>query len=321
MKYNNKTQTARQKYLQRQLLSEKEQKCIDKDLSGNDFRFFMSADTSFILPDQYRAESTYRLIEKRMNPDGLARHRTLIQYIGYAAAVMILAFLSTILYNNYIKQPRIVYATTSYGEKKEVILPDGSIVILNSMSSIAYPEKMNRQTREVQLQGEAYFEVAKNAHQAFIVKINNMEVKVLGTRFNIHAYENQDYIATTLFEGIVSVSAHGQSAYKLKPGEQAIYRKESEKFETREIKDINDEDAWRHNVLAFDNRTLSEILNTLSREYNVTFEMDNEELKRLKITARFRSEESVDKALEILGESAAFTHTRHGNTYKITTQK
>ncbi len=320
MEYNNKTQEARRKYLEGLSLSKEEQERIDKDLSGNDFRFFISDDSSFILPDKYNEESTYQLIEKQIGQNTSIRRIPFIRYIGYAAAILIIALFSTITYN-YLKQPEILYVSTSYGEKKEVTLPDGSLIILNSMSSITYPEKMNGEIREVSLQGEAYFDVAKKTNKAFIVKADNVEVKVLGTKFNIDAYENQEHITTTLFEGIVSVGLHGNTVQKLNPGEQAVFSKTSEELKILQLENTDGEEAWRNNMLVFENIPLSDILNTLSREHNVTFDIDSENLKQLHITARFNSTLPVDTALAILGKSAEFKYTKQNNIYKITVGK
>lgn len=319
MKYSNKIQTARQKYLRGIPLTDLEQTLINKDLSNKDFMFFMSDDTPLIIPDRYGAEKTYTLIQKKIDQNISYKSKPLIKYISYAAAILVLTLLSTVIYTNF-KEPTMLYATTSYGEKKEIKLPDGSLVILNSMSSIAYPQKMNGKTREVLLQGEAYFDVAKNPDKAFVVKVEDIEVKVLGTKFNIDAYESQEYITTSLFEGIVSVGIHSGHNKKLKPGEQAIFSKKSEELEVQQFRSVDKETAWLNNELAFDNEQFSTILQALSREYNVTFDINNETLKKLRMTARFSLSGSVDTALDILGESAEFTYTKQGNKYKITTR-
>lgn len=320
MKYSNKIQTARQKYLKGLPLSDIEQKLINKDLSKKDFIDFISDDTPFIIPDKYSEENTYKLIDEKINQGVPNKSKPLIKYISYAAAILVLTFLSTIIYNNF-KQPAMLYVSTSYGEKKEIKLPDGSMVALNSMSSIAYPQEMNGKTREVSLQGEAYFDITKNPNKTFIVKVEDIEVKVLGTKFNIDAYESQEHITTSLFEGIVSVGIHSGHTKKLKPGEQAVFRKKSEKIEIQQIKNMDIETAWRNNELVFDNEQLSNILNALSREYNVTFDIDNKTLEKLHITARFSLNKPLDTALDILGESAEFTYTKQGNKYIITTRK
>jgi len=318
MKYDNKTQAARQKYLQALPLSPQEQAQIKKDLLGEDFCFFQSDDTTFILPEKYSAETTYRLIEERIKPDVQIKRRAVIKYISYAAAIVVIALLSTFGIHYYnTQQSATLFVSTSYGEKKEVVLPDGSTVMLNSLSSIAYPKKMNGKTREVALQGEGYFDVAKNPDKTFIVKVDDIEVRVLGTKFNVNAYEDRESITTTLFEGIVSVGINNEQARKLQPGEQAVFARNAKELEIHQLKDIVTEEAWRNNILVFDNEALADILNTLSREYKVAFNIDNDELKQLRITGRFSSAESIDDVLTVLGESAGFGFAKRGNMYEL----
>lgn len=320
MKYNNKIQLAREKYLKKLPLSDQEQILIEKDFSGKDFLFYKEEDKPFILPEKYSAESTFSIVQEEINKGTSTNRKSFIKYIGYAAAILVIALLSTILYN-YTQQSSTLYASTTYGEKKEIHLPDGSTVILNSLSSISYSKKMNGKTRNVTLHGEAYFDVAKNTDKAFIVKAEDIEVKVLGTKFNINAYENQENITTTLFEGSVSVGTNSRNTSKLKPDQQAIFNKETKKIETRTLTNASIGAAWRNNILVFDNMRLSDILNTLSRQYNVKFDVDNQQLKQLRITARFSSDESIENALSILGKSAEFTYIQENNNYKIISRK
>lgn len=322
MKYNNKVQAARQKYLRGLPLSDKEQALIEKDLSGNDFSFFESEDKPLILPDKYTADRTFELIENRLIRSKNNFRKPLIQYFGYAAAIVVVVLLSTFIYKNTTRTPDFLYASTSYGEKKEVILPDGSKVILNSQSTISYPPKMEGKTREVKLQGEAYFDVVKNPTRTFIVNAEEIEIKVLGTKFNVNAYENQETITTTLFEGAVSVGTDSGNTYRLKPGEQNLFDKKTKVFETRVVENIDTKVAWLNNLLVFDNQSLSSILETLTREYNVVFDIENDSLKQLRITARFKSNEDVKDILNILGKSARFTYIKQNNNkYKIVSRK
>lgn len=317
MKYNNKVQAARQRYLKRLPLSDQEQELIDKDLSGKDFAFFLSEDKPFILPHKYDEDATYALIENQRGKAKLKIQKQFVKYFGYAAAVLFIVLCSTAVYNYVIQSPTIMQISTAEGEKKEIKLPDGSTVILNCLSSLSYPQTMDGSTREVVLNGEAYFDVAKNPKSTFIVKAENIEVKVLGTKFNINAYEDKENITTTLFEGIVSVGIHARNPSKLKPGEQAIFSKKTKELETRVLSHPAEEEAWRNDVLVFDNEKLANILETLSRQYGVKFEIDNKQLEQLRITARFDTSVSIQNALNILSQSANFTYIKENNKYKI----
>ncbi len=163
MKYKNKIQTARKKYLETEVLSENDRNLIDRDLAGKDYINFLSDNQNFILPEKYSAETTYQLInEKIVKVNKDLKFANIIRYTKYAAAIIVIALISTYVYKYVLSSPEMIYASTSYGERKEIMLPDGSIVILNSLSHLSYPEKMDGDTREVSLNGEAYFDVIKN---------------------------------------------------------------------------------------------------------------------------------------------------------------
>src|SRR6202012_5385646 len=111
--------------------------------------------------------------------------------------------------------------TTPKGYQYQVVLPDGSKVWLNAASSLKFPTAFNGKERDVEVTGEAYFEVAKNPDMPFIVKVNREEVRVLGTHFCIMAYDDEKVLATTLLEGSIMLTS-GKSVHILKPGNQAL---------------------------------------------------------------------------------------------------
>ncbi len=136
-------------------------------------------------------------------------------------------------------------------------LPDGTIAWLNAMSSIYFPTVMNVDKRIVEVTGEVYFEVKKDKEKPFIVRTKEEEILVLGTAFNVHAYEDEKDITTTLLEGAVKVNG-----IVLKPGEEVtgnIARKA----------DINKTMAWKNGLFDFDNVELYSVLTQLSRWYDV----------------------------------------------------
>lgn len=157
--------------------------------------------------------------------------------------------------------------STPKGGQYQLTLADGTRVWLNAASSITYPTVFTNNTREVKITGEAYFEVAKNAGKSFKVIVNGMEVEVLGTHFNINAYDDEAAIKTTLFEGAVKV-IKGTSQERLKPGQQAqLDRKNT-------LKVINDVDtgmeiAWKNSEFNFKNTDLKTVMRQLARWYDL----------------------------------------------------
>jgi len=157
--------------------------------------------------------------------------------------------------------------TTPRGGEYQVILPDGTKVWLNAASSITYPTQFTGNERHVKLTGEAYFEVAKNKKKPFYVAMNDVQVRVLGTHFNISAYGDDDAITTTLLEGSVQVTKN-KSVSLLKPGQQAIVKPASDDIA---VSDANIEDAmaWKNGYFIFNNDNITGIMKKVSRWYNV----------------------------------------------------
>lgn len=163
--------------------------------------------------------------------------------------------------------------STPKARQYSVVLPDGSHVWLNAASSLKYPTAFNGKQREVEMTGEAYFEVAHNASQPFIIKTNGTEVKVLGTHFNINAYSDESTTRTTLLQGLVEVS-YGGKDLKIQPGKQA--RSEPQGIR---VLSVNTEQvvAWKNGLFDFNGMTLKEVLRQLARWYDmhVVFEGGN----------------------------------------------
>ncbi|QSW87995.1 DUF4974 domain-containing protein [Flavobacterium endoglycinae] len=160
--------------------------------------------------------------------------------------------------------------STPIGGQYNIVLADGTKVFLNAVSSIKYPTQFNGDQRIVELEGEAYFEVAKNKNQPFIVKSADQAIKVLGTHFNVHAYDNEPIIKTTLLEGSVAVTYQNQKTI-LKPGQQSNVTANSNKITVREV-DTEAAIAWKNGRFKFDNADLKSVMKQLERWYGIKVE-------------------------------------------------
>ncbi|UTN03956.1 FecR domain-containing protein [Flavobacterium bizetiae] len=160
--------------------------------------------------------------------------------------------------------------STPTGGQYNIVLADGTKVYLNAVSSIKYPTQFNGDQRIVELDGEAYFEVAKNKNKPFIVKSGDQDIEVLGTHFNVHAYDNESVVKTTLLEGSVAVSYKNQKAI-LKPGQQSNV---SDKFTKITVKQVDTEAAiaWKNGRFKFDNADLKTVMRQLERWYGIKVE-------------------------------------------------
>ena len=227
------------------------------------------------------------------------------KWIGSAAAAVIALFL---LYNIPVFttkniQPEIALNTIKVpaGQRVEVTLSDGTHIWLNARSEFSYPASFNGNTREVRLKGEAFFDVAKDRNKKFIVNTGRCEVEVLGTQFNVEAYDDRESVKTTLVEGSVDVQAGGEKV-RLIPHEQLQYHKNTAEMEVREV-NVREIIAWKNGWFVFDNTTLGEIVKTLQRWYNIEVEFIRPELEHLRFTGDLSRYDSFDAVIRMFEDT------------------
>ncbi len=160
--------------------------------------------------------------------------------------------------------------STPRGGQYQLVLPDGSRVWLNASSSIHFPTAFIGNQRNVDLTGEAYFEIAKNKEKPFHVNVNGMQVEVLGTHFNVNAYGDEGAIKTSLLEGSVKIKK-GNISGLLKPGQQGILKKNGNDLEIKNA-DMNEVIAWKNGLFQFDGADIKTIMREIGRWYDVEIE-------------------------------------------------
>lgn len=192
------------------------------------------------------------------------------------------------------------------GGQYNLTLPDGTKVWLNAASSLIFPARFSGNVREVSLKGEAYFEVAKNEKMPFHVRLDRMDVEVLGTHFNVMAYDDEPAIKTTLLEGSVKLS-NGKSQKILKPGQEGVLGV-TDHFVVRTA-NMEQAMAWKNGLFIFDDEDMPSIARKLSRWYNVSV-ADERKDKTLTYTGSISKHQYVSEVLKML----ELTGTLH---YKI----
>ncbi|MCY4562365.1 MAG: DUF4974 domain-containing protein [Flavobacteriaceae bacterium] len=191
------------------------------------------------------------------------------------------------------------------GKTFEVILSDGTQVLLNSGSSFRYPEKFfGSAKREVYLTGEAYFDVADDPLSKFIVHVGNMQITVTGTKFNVSNYLEDNHIDVVLVEGGITLShKHKQNVSVLDAGYKATWSKEVEQIiSTEDNVDMNIYTAWISKKIVFRNATFKKIRQTLERHYNVTIINKNKNLDQQRFDATFDIE-TINEILDAFNAS------------------
>lgn len=248
-------------------------------------------------------ERLFSSIEKKTITKMKTR-RLFLQYMKYAAAVVLGIGISlSTLYLTNQENLSIVgnyKLVTSKGEKSYLQLPDGTKVWLNSCTTLEYAENYGHSNRSIYLDGEAYFEVAKNKDLPFVVKANGIDVKAIGTAFNVSAYMEDSQLTTTLFNGKVAVQPTlTKQEVLLEPNQVAVYDKSRNKIEVVPY-DKKLFAQWRGGFLSFEMMYLQDITKLLERNYNVVFRYENQGIKKLRFSGSFRNNEDLSEILNVI---------------------
>ena len=202
------------------------------------------------------------------------------------------------------------------GGEYTLVLEDGSRVWLNSASELRYPVRFTGKNRQVTLEGEAYFEVAKDAARPFIVKTSHYNIEVLGTRFNVADYDNDMSVHTTLVEGKVAVSGPGVRQRILQPNEQFVLDKNTGKQEIKTV-DVSYIVAWKDAGFRFRDVRLEDIMHAIERWYDVTVFYENQEVKDYRFGFNVGRDESIDPILRIFEANGRIKIDRNGKVLRI----
>ncbi|MBI9054660.1 MAG: FecR family protein [Bacteroidales bacterium] len=236
--------------------------------------------------------------------------------ISYSAAAILIIFIA--IYQLILK-PTPTLQIASNIEVIKNTLPDGSLIALNSNSTISYPKKFNKNERRIKLEGEAFFDVERNEEKPFIIEAGNAFVQVLGTKFNVKAYENSE-IEVIVTEGLVKLyiidsETLDSSSIFLKAGQKGIISIQ----ENRPIyvsENIPDELAWMDYTLIFKDTDLKRALSLLEDHYNVKIKVSDKRILNCRLTTTFTNN-SIDDIIEVIVATFEFEYTKENNTYTI----
>jgi transmembrane sensor len=218
-----------------------------------------------------------------------------------AAAVLVIILGAATLFYLWPASP-LTYSsfTNSSGQIRHMQLPDGSMVWLNAATTLRYANAF-KQKRQLQLDGEAYFEVKHDPEHPFIVESGGLHIRVLGTRFNIRSYSDADRTIVSLLQGKVSISAAEKELAVLEPGSQMEWDRSFKKAITNPI-DTTVVVAWKKGQLQFQGQPLLEIVQTLERWYGVRFQFANSGLAQCRYYMSFDNTTSLRDLLALLTE-------------------
>ncbi|PRD46477.1 FecR family protein [Sphingobacterium haloxyli] len=198
------------------------------------------------------------------------------------------------------QQPAALVIVENDNDLKEVLLPDGSTVRLHPESQIRYADNLSGKTREVFLNGAAFFNVKRDESKPFIVHAGSVSTRVLGTSFTIRAYAEQPHIEITVSSGKVSVSDSAGLIGELEKDQQLSYQKSTGSFTRQPVKSENTK-LWKDDELVFETETFGTAAQILERRYNVQIQFVNSKIKSYPVSARFSKDVSLSQILHMLG--------------------
>jgi ferric-dicitrate binding protein FerR (iron transport regulator) len=236
------------------------------------------------------------------------RKEVITRFYKYAAIIVFAILLGSagfyIGFKNKITEVYSEIISTPNQVINEYILPDGSVVALNSNSKLVFPKHFKGNTREVTIEGEAFFDVTPNPEKPFIINAGNAQVKVVGTSFNVSAYPETEAVEVVVKTGKVQVISRNQenisnlSAVLLIPGEKGTFDKRSSIVEKSENTNPNYL-SWKTHDFIFEDVPLSEVFECLEKTYHVNIQVNNPELNDLKLNAQF-NKKSIDFILNVV---------------------
>ncbi len=270
---------------------------VENKKTLEDYRQVWKLGDSKSLPD-FDSVSELKQLETKLNQEDkkikvLSPYGSLVFKV--AASITLLIVCSFLFYQLVFKTETIV--KESGAEKIQFTLPDGSVVWLNERSKITYTSDFNSE-RHIELSGEGFFEVTRNPDKPFVIRADKSEVKVLGTSFNVRAYENESHNEVYVVTGKVSLADDSDQSIILSPGEEGILDKQKNLL-TRNAETNPNDLAWKSKQLIFKKTSLTEVAETLEKYFQISITVKNPDLQKCRFTSSF-NDPTLEEVIEAI---------------------
>ncbi len=316
----------------------KEIKTVWSVTSDNEAKVFSDPETEF---------RTFRYRNLMNDERSVKRKNAFIPFLKVAAIVVVsfgLAFLAFSLLENKKSSTDLVYTEieTRAGEKSQITLPDGSKIWINACTKLRYPNNLQQREIELYLDGEAFFDLKKIPDRRITVRTSQINVKVLGTAFNVKSYKDDDVIETTLVRGKIEIENQtgkkaGNKTVTLKPNQSATFIKSSNNLSLKEFNEVRinttedldnlkkiatsknsnlvvmnsvnpeTQTSWKEGRLSFRKETFENLAKMLERWYDIKIEIKDQELKKSRFSGSF-DKETIEQALQALSYPVPFKY-------------
>lgn len=266
------------------------------------------------LPENKSSLIQFHTLRKRKNITKL-----ILKSAKYAAIALLLISITYIITINKFAvndTAEMLSFHVPAGQRMLMTLPDGTEVWLNSQTTMIFPSNFTSSERRVNIDGEAFFDVAENKDKPFIVSSKGVDMKVLGTRFNVYAYSSEDYLRTSLIEGSLKVYHHNEESQNvvLSPNQQITIK--DGKMVVGTIKN-QDYFLWTQGIFSYDNEPLSDILKKMELYFDVTIEVQNPSVYEWEYRGKFRQNDGIDNILKIINKIHKFKVEKNEETNTI----
>ena len=267
----------------------------------------------------------YRVKESSHSEPAIPRkkiffNKRLIQIAASAAIIIVLGSISFLRFFSPTGSSKDEFysITVPYGAKSQVTLSDSTKVWLNSGTTIKYSYIVKDKVRKLVLNGEAYFEVAKMKGVPFVVETDRLDVKVLGTKFNVVSYSEDAKINVTLLEGSIALKMDNDknNEIRLVPNKSATFYKSTNIVEVKDV-DASTSTQWSQGILIFDDEKLEQIAHRLEREYNVKIDLSNALLNDSRFYGVFNKSQSIKDIFDIITLNNKLRYKMMGDTIKV----
>jgi len=248
--------------------------------------------------DNYNLEEAIQnfrmqISKERQIPTRAINFNLLLKYAAIGLLLLALPFSYYIGTRNSVSKDSMTTISCAYGDKSSIVLPDSTRVWLNSGSRLSFSTDFKRADRKVNLEGEAFFSVTKDKNHPFRVKTKEVDVEVLGTKFNLKAYPEESSVSTTLVEGSVKMSSQNEQVV-IKPNQKLEFDKTSKKMSLSNLADTSEDTEWKDGRLTFHNKSLGELEPILKRWFDVDIIFADEQVKSRKFTGVLQRESILE---------------------------